>query len=367
VNLILLCAALLFAQRDRDGAPGRNFLWLQICLICSTFADELGLASIPIIAMLYWRTLLTRTARIAAFAALPIAFLAATKWALPAMYLKFGVHGAWDALSDAKKFSVFAYLFDLQFWQAAAAGLSRSVMSTVGISTHTAGTELATLAVVLASPLLRLLTAAPSRAPLLQCPLFLSTVGLAAASTYATLLDWYPFPYEVSYLGSFNYYYHSSITVTVIVWIAFLVRQLLTSVNPMWRQQAVWALSLLGAACVVSNFSVFDRVNRLVEIIHYYPYPSDELFRAANQVKRPASGEKLTFVAVADPAGERARFESDLRALFGDRLSDNGYARTFVMVERTSIMTNAHLAHFFHAFYPFAKISVDVRQPEPRP
>jgi hypothetical protein len=367
VNLVLLCAALLFAQRDRDGAPGHNFLWLQVCLICSTFADELGLANGPIIAILYWRTLLTRTARIVAFVALPIVFLGATKWALPAIYLKFSVHGAWDALSDAKKFSVFGYLFNLQFYQSAAVQLSRSVMSTVGISTHTTATELATLAVVLTSPLLRFLTPAPSRAPLLQCPLFLSMGSLAAASTYATLLDWYPFPYEVSYLGSFNYYYHSSIIVSVIVWIAFLIRELLTVVSPMWRRQAAWALSIVGAACVVFNFSVFDRVNRLVEIIHYYPFSRDELFRAADQVKRPARGEKLTFVAVADSVGERARYEADLRALFGDRLSDNGYVSTFAMVERTPIMTRAHLAHFFHAFYPLSPISVDVRQPGLRP
>jgi hypothetical protein len=112
---------------------------------------------------------------------------------------------------------------------------------------------------------------------------------------------------------------------------------------------------------------LFDRVNRLVEVIHYYPYSTDALFRAADQVKRPASGEKLTFIAVADPIGERARYEADLRALFGDRLSDNGYVSTFAMVERTPIMTRAHLAHFFHAFYPLSVISVDVRHPGLQP
>jgi hypothetical protein len=362
VNLVLLCAALLFAQRDHDRAPGRNFLWLQASLFCSFFADELGLANYPIIGIIYWRTLFTNKERIAAFAALPILFLAVTTWVLPAIYLRLGVHGAWDALADTKKFSVFGYLTSLEFYQAALIQLARSVMSTVGLSTHTRVTEAAALILVCASLLACLRTPASARNPVLGCQILLSTAALVAASTYATLLDWYPFPHQISYMGSFNYYYHSSVIVSVIVWIAFLLRQAIIGADLLRQRAVMWVVSVMGGVIVVFNFATFDRVNRLVEIIHYYPYSRETLFSVAARIKHPAKGQQLMLTVTADPAAEQARFEGALRAQFGGRSSDNGYVTTFEMVQRTPIMSDATIALFFHAFYPFAKIAVNVRR-----
>ena len=363
INLVLLCAALLFAQRDCDRMPGRNFLWLQISMMCSFFADELGLANYPIVCIIYWRTLFVSRERIVTLAALPILFLAVTKWGLPAIYLALSVHGPWDALADSKKFSVFGYLISSEFYQVALIQLSRSVMSTVGISNHTPVSEAATLMVVFVSPLGRLWTPASGRGPIFGCSILLSTVALVAASSYATLLDWYPFPHEVSYLGSFNYYYHSSVTISVIVWVAFCLRGVIAGANPAGQRSVIFLASVMGGVVIVFNFVTFDRVNRLVEIIHYYPYPRDMLFSVAADVKRPPEGQPLMITITADPAGEQARFETALRAQFGDQSSDNGFFTTFAMVEQTPIMSDAHVTLFFHAFYPFFKVTTNIRHP----
>lgn len=343
LNLVLLCASLYFAERMRKDEKGLNSAWLSLSLLGSFFSDELGLGNYIMIGVIYWRELLADKRRALLFAALPVAFLVTTKWILPAIYLRCGVHGAWDALNDSKKLAVFAYLLDLEFYRACASQLTRSILSTVGISLHTRATGIATLIVLLGVPLAHVIRSGRyAIAALLRDRLVLATLALFLLNGYASLLDWYPFPKEVSYLGSFNYYYHSSIAVLVLVWLAFALQG--------FRIHRARAMLLAVAMLVtVSNFVIFRNVNELVEIIHYYPRSRAAIFDALEK----GSLAGLT----ASPATEERAFEAAAKTVFGDRWQQNGFYLIHKSFAERDIfvMNEDHLKLLLHAYRPWTK------------
>lgn len=323
LSVVLLCAALYFAQRYQDEEKG--FGWLAGSLFAGFFADEMGLAAYPVIALLYWRSLRGRS--LVLFLLLPVAFLVVTKWVLPTFYLYASLHGRWDALADSKKLAVFRYLLEPDFYVAAIRQTARSILSTLGIGWHVPATEAAALIAALGLTAWRR-AAVPA------------LLALLATSVYATLLDWYPFPNEISYLGSYNYYYHSPIAVLVIVWLAYVVKDLALPAP---------ALAVLGALVVAGNFVLFERVNTLASIIHMYPYGNAEIFRA---LERPGPAVTVT----PDAQGEDARFERALRAVFGERWRDNGFYATHELLKPTPLMGETQIKLLFHAYYPWIRV-----------
>jgi hypothetical protein len=124
-----------------------------LSLLGGFFSDELGLANLVVVCVIYWREP-TAGGRSILMLVLPVVFLTTTKWILPTVYLRFGVHGAWNALNDHKKLTVFFYLLDGEFYQACASQLARSILSTVGISVRTPATEALTLVALIGAPAL---------------------------------------------------------------------------------------------------------------------------------------------------------------------------------------------------------------------
>jgi hypothetical protein len=181
-----------------------------------------------------------------------------------------------------------------------------------------------------------------SPAELVRDRFVLATIALVLASGYASLLDWYPFPHEVSYLGSFNYYYHSSITVLVLVWLAFALQAFRIYRAP----QVVLAM---GLVVIVSNFLIFRNVNELVEIIHYYPNSRASIFNALEE----GSLADLS----PNRAAEEQAFEVAAKRVFGDRWQQNGFYLThksFVDGD-ISIMNADHQKLLPHVYRPWAK------------
>lgn len=343
LNLIFLCAALYFAERMRNGENGRNAAWLALSLVASFFSDELGLGNFVLIGIIYWRELVADWRRVALFVALPVLFVVATKWGLPALYGRFSVHGPWDAFNDPKKLAVFSYLLDVEFYRACAEQLARSILSTVGISLHTGATAIATLVVLIGIPAVHVFRSGPlSIAAVLRDRLVLATIALILLNGYATLLDWYPFPNEISYLGSFNYYYHSSMAVVVLIWLAFALQAFRIDRSP--------ALMLAAAAVIaISNFVIFRNVNELVKIIHYYPRSRDTIFAAL---------QKGTLAGLLpDPVGQEADFDAAAKIVFSARWQQNGFYLTHrMLVDRNIfIMDEEHLKHLLHAYRPWTK------------
>jgi hypothetical protein len=344
LNLIFLCAALYFAERMRNGEKGWNAAWLALSLLGSFFSDELGLGNFVVIGIIYWRELLADWRRVALFVALPVLFVVATKWGLPALYLRFSVHGPWDAFNDHKKLAVFAYLLDSEFYRDCAEQLSRSILSTVGISLHTGATAIATLIVLIGVPAVHVIRSRQyGIAALLRDRLVLATIALVLLNGYATLLDWYPFPHEISYLGSFNYYYHSPVAVVVLVWLAFALLAFRLD-----RAPAVM-LVVVAALVVVSNFVIFRNVNELVKIIHYYPRSRDTIFSAL---------QKGTLDGVTpDRANQDVAFEAAAKVVFGDRWQQNGFYQIHKSFSERDIfvMNEEHLKLLLHAYRPWSK------------
>jgi hypothetical protein len=339
VAFVLLCVALYFAERCRLRLPGQNEALLTAALFASFFADESALAHWAIVGILYWPTLAENRRLLRLFLVMPVAFVIVAGAVLPWLYSTFGVHGAWDAVGDGRKYAVAGYLVSAEFYRDAAIQLARSLLSTIGVGAHTPLTQgLALLALVglpVGGLVLRRLTARDAA----RDPLVLATVALIAMSIYVTLLDWFPFPHEVSYLGSFNYYYHSSVTVLVVLWLALLWR---TLVAPVIGEPARSAAALgAGLAGVVLNFLLFQPVNSLVQVIHCYPYPCAALIDSVATGVPPVPAE----------ATEAARFRDTLDQLFEGR--PNGFTPILHMVEGTPIMTPEHVKNLTVVFYPF--------------
>ena len=339
LNIVLLCACLYFAERLARDERGHNFRWLCVSLLASFFSDELGLANFVVILILYWRPLLASRERAIRFFSLPIAFVVIANWVLPVVYRKLGATGSWNAFADGKKFSVFEYLGTAEFHLSAAIQLARSILSTFAISTHTAATEAACLGIFCVLVAANIVALRPdSIRTLFDDKFALSAVALILSSGYATLLDWYPFPHEVSYLGSFNYYYHSSIVVLVIVCVSYGIARL-----PTLRWQSMAACVALIAAFM--NFAMFRAVNVLVEIIHYYPYSRNSVISAMS------SG--VVADAFPAPSHEDEKFNSALKGVFGTRWKDNGYYLTHQMLLKTPLMNPATIGYFIYTFKPW--------------
>lgn len=340
LNLIFLCASLYFAERMKADEKGWNIQWMCLSLLGGFFSDELGLSNFVVVCVIYWRELLADRHRILLLV-LPVVFLATTKWILPTAYLQFGVHGAWNAFNDHKKLVVFAYLIDSEFYQACASQLARSILSTVGISVHTPVTEALMLVVLIGLPAQHVIRSRLyALMELVRDRFVLATLALVLANGYASLLDWYPFPHEVSYLGSFNYYYHSPIAVLVLVWLAFAMQAFRAYRAP----QGVLAM---GLVVIVSNFLIFRSVNELVEIIHYYPNSRASIFEALEK-------GSLADLSPNRPAEDQA-FEVAAKRVFGDRWQQNGfYLIHKSFSDRDIFVMNAdHLKLLLHAYRPW--------------
>jgi hypothetical protein len=342
LNLVFLCAALYFAQRMSTEPGRRNEWWLLGVLFAGCFADELGLATYAIVLILYWPTIVADRQRLLSYAALPIVYVFVSGVIMPAAYWLLSAHGIWNAVGDKRKFAVFAYLVSGEFYIAAAEGLARSFLSTIGVRTHTALTESIALVAIVALPVVHVSTRRLPAREMARDPFVLSTVALVAASGYTTLLDWFPFPHEVSYLGSFNYYYHSSMVVLVIVWFAAAWSVFASYASGALTQTAGIAAA---AAVVCLNFAMFGPVNRLMAVIHFYPYSRATLF---DDIANGNYAPKRT------PDAEVAAFKSDLESIFAGR--PNGFEPILQMVQRTSIMTDGHVKNLPHIFYPYRRV-----------
>lgn len=184
----------------------------------------------------------------------------------------------------------------------------------------------------------------------------MSAFLVVAYSIYATLLDWYPFPFEVSYLGSYNYYYHSPLVVLVAVWLTYGWRVLAACRALFAHSIAQAALAGIVLIMAISNVQIFLAINKMVSAIHYYPYSAHdvtvELGRAGFTTGRAEF--------VEDPAKVEAEFRSaEQSAIFGPTVPDR-FQPILMMVQRTPILTRDHLSHMARSYFPWRKIQWEI-------
>ena len=368
ITILTFSICLYLADRHARSGSNRSFAALITVLFISFFADEMDLVKYPVLALLYFPSLIWRTTwtKRAIFLSLPILFLVVTAWGLPAFYARFSVHGAWDALADSKKFTVLGYLADPYFYVTFVAHLARSILTTIGISMHVPVTEGAALLALIGGT--AVVVFRRIGAPATRWGMAASALALVGMAFYTTLLDWYPFPNEISYLGSFTYYYHSSLVVMVIVWLAYSWLALLQGTEGrLYAHQATLVGGLIACAiAITSNFVMFHQVNLLVQYIHIYPFSEPAIYQElrANQeaLLHPEDLTTPVRLTFSKDNGRMAKqYDETARAVLGPQWQESNYHLLFEMFKKTPIMLDEKLAMVVKAYYPRAISEVRIR------
>jgi hypothetical protein len=354
INIICLAAMLLFMELNKSTKKDSDFyLGLLFCFL-SFFADEQGLINWVVLAVFYWQECFKEERKkFLFFISMPFLFFIFTKWGLPALYYFCSAHGKWDALADVKKFTVFNYLINLQFYIDAATSLGRSVVSNFGFKS-----QFSTL-IFIVDFLILIIPAVVFGVLKNQASYnWLKASSLmVVASVFFSLLDWYPFPYEVSYLGSFNYYYHSSMGVIIFCWLVFGVKVLqnyLIKIKEKFYMLSLIFTFFLAATIVYQNILLFINVNNMVRIIHYYPFDYYQINSAI--LNRTKTNNSLLFIR--QPELEENKMNSYMYNVFGGPEQAGGFFVVLQMVKKTPILTEGHLIHMVKSFYPWENLSI---------
>jgi len=371
LTFLFLALALYFGQRHARTNGVGAYVGCLVCLWLGFFADEMGLAAYAFVALLIPSlVLIAPTWKRVTYLLLPFVFLVTIKWLLPWLYVTFSVHGAWDALADAKKFEIARYLLEPNFYRVGAIHIATLLLTTVGVGAHDPVTEGVAFAALVGGTALMVRPWRTSLRDPVRYRLVASALAVIAGGVWATLLDWYPFPEEVSYLGAFTFYYHSSLNVLVVIWLAFVWQrafQLASGRLPQLRQGMLAAGAVVCGVITIANFQLFQNINEVVQLLHTYPYSTAELhaqiFANLPQIRSASPGEVVQVKFVKDPAGIDQSFAAAARTAFGSDWQDNDFYRTFTALHATPIMTDDDPGALLHAYYPYVSFSVEIDLP----
>lgn len=250
--LLGLCALLFLVFRFIRSRSDRDFAWLCGVLFLTLFADEAGFAYWPV-ALLFLIPVL-RGRKLAAFCAIPFAFLLTAKVLLPPVYNLLGKSGPRDgviATSVVEK--LLESFLSIDFYALAVEDLGRAVAATFGTLSFPDFIPVAAIiALGIYAAVKKAWLPAVASLSLLGVSLFLSMIDMVNTSR--------------NYMGMWTYYYHSSLAVLALLWVAALYN---------WLRPRSPKLQLAAAFCVVAvsvlNLANFYRVNELVRIMHLYP------------------------------------------------------------------------------------------------
>ena len=163
-------------------------------------------------------------------------------------------------------------------------------------------------------------------------------------------------------MGSFNYYYHSVIVVLVVLWLAFATAAFVPAAfDKDGGRIAFHTAAVTVASCIAAaNFWIFENVNRVVQVIHLYPYSQRQITAALALIQQTETRRDVRICVKGDPDGERQKLTAEVRRLFGERWQDNGFYQSFLAISRTPIMTDAHVSHLVRTYFPFHRAQITV-------
>ncbi|MBI2756451.1 MAG: fibronectin type III domain-containing protein [Chloroflexi bacterium] len=374
---LFLAASIWFAFSHRRTKSSSDHLFVVASLLLGFFSDEMGLIAYPAVALLFPSMFLRASKwKAGLFASLPVIFLLVTYVILPFVYIRFSVHGAWDAIGDGKKLEILRYLFDPSFYRVSAIHIADAFLTTFGIEERSWPFEAVALSILFGAPLIALLIRVPVYEGSPSHGLVASGSTVLLSGIYTTLLDWYPFPGQVSYLGSFTFYYHSSMSIFLVVWLYYLWGVIISQTKQyaILSRVSLFSGIILCVLIMFSNFRMFQRINDLTRMIHVFPYTSLSIFSEIenhlNEIRAAAPGTPIRVEFQRDPEGVIREFSAKARDVFGERWQDNDYSRTFMAVSANPIMKDFHLEALLHAFFPYNSFDVQImavsgEQPEP--
>jgi hypothetical protein len=356
--VLLLCLSLFLAARHEISNRPLFFWLFVLVLFLSFFTDEMALGGYVVLCVVYAPSFLRRGARwkTLIMVALPALFVAAVKWGMPAMYAVAGAEGMPDfnAFGDEKKLSTLAHLGQSDFYQLAFTQTARALLTTLGVTVHNALTEITALALFIGGSAWLAWTGGQEPAQRrVNYGLVASAVAFLVNSAYLTLLDLYP-PGGRTYLASYTYYYHSSLSILAVLWLAFVWQAM---AQHDWHAIPVRRfLTIVGAqTCIVVialNFRSFHNINQLVSLAHSYPYHPSMLYerlRSINSsVKRSGRDEVISIEFNKNCTLVDQQFNRAFLASMGETWRTNEFYKVF----RSIALTKRDLEYLIHAHYP---------------
>jgi hypothetical protein len=366
--ILSLCLALYLAERH-ERSNNQAIFWLFIfTLFLSFFTDEMALGGYIVLCGIYAPSLLRPGARWKALVmlTLPALFVAVVRWGLPAMYAVASTRGmpVFDAFGDDGKLGILRHLGELSFYQRAVIQTARGMLTTFGITAHNALTEWAAVTLLVAgSVCLAWRRGWQQAAWRASYGLIASALVLLANGAYLALLDFYP-PGDITYLGSYTYYYHSSLSILAVLWLAFAWRSLL---NSDWKRLPMRRLlAFIGGfgfvVVTVLNFRSFHNINQLVSLAHSYPYHPSLLYRKLHSIgasaARRATGEVIPVEFNKNCAMIAREFNRIFVASMGETWRTNEFYRVF----QSLALTKRDLEYLLYVHYPYNTFDVRISE-----
>ncbi|MBV9545789.1 MAG: hypothetical protein JOY61_15570 [Chloroflexi bacterium] len=373
LTFIFFSLAFYFAVRHERTRGVGSFLACIAALLCGFFSDEEDLVFFVVFGAIFATSLLVRAPnwKRVTFLALPLVFVVVAQWGLSALYRLAGTLPNFDPLGESEKYRLLAAVVRPDFYNLGLHGLAQGMLSTVGVRVHDRFTEVAVLGILFgASAILvyRLWREPGGRATAYR--LLSVTLALTAVGLYVTLLDQYPTPGSFGtngrgYMGEFTYYYHSSMALFVVLWLACAWQALLAIARSARVKHAVVGVGVaLCAAVFVANVSLFEDVNRLLQIIHTYPYSSpqmyDVLLAELPTIRNSAPDQPITVNFRSNEQELSQQFDDALTRVFGRDMdtSNNGFYLTMQYFRDHPMMGRENLQFTLHMYFPYNSFRV---------
>ena len=247
-----LCVLLDLAFSYRREKSDRTLAWLCGTLFLTFFADEAGWVLWPVF-LLFLAPELDRR-RIAAYFALPVAYLVVAKVLLPPIYGLLGGSGPRSGvIASSMVADRLASFLRPDFYAIAAENLGRTVAASFG-----------TLTIPPAIPIAVLVAAFGVAVWRRQWVLLAALLSIVGQSFFFSMID--TVNTTPNYIGQWTYYYDTPVAVLSLVAAASAYLWLRRS-HPRWGVVAGATVVLLCAL----NLKNFERANEVVRIIHTYP------------------------------------------------------------------------------------------------
>ena len=306
---------------------------------------------------------------------LPAIFVIAANWGLPAFYAIASADGTptFVPIGDPKKLGLIAHLGHWKFYYFALIQTARAILSTIGMSVQNVTTEyIALTALIGGTAWLAWKSTGRAIDRHMAYGMATSAIVVIANGIYLTLLDLYPpatyppgqYPPAgaTTYLASYTYYYHSSLSVLSVLWLAHVCRAIM---NLRWRN--VRARSLLSTAglslsvvAVVLNFRLFHNINQLVALTHLYPLQPAELYKKIEsigaRVARITGNDVIPVEFNSNCTIVTEKFAQVFDEVMGETWQTNPFNTYFAKFS----FSPDDLVHLLNAHYPLNKFSARI-------
>jgi hypothetical protein len=359
--LLGYCLTIFFILRSAQRTGTKDPYWLFLTLEFSFLSDESGFAFYPISLLLFLPQALKK-GEIAAparramiiLAPLPLVHALVAYAVLPQLYGFFGTEGARDqALAPQLIGHVLTGLIEPDFYRILFENLTSEMLATFGIIRFEHGALLTLGLVTILACCLYYNTKAEKHSS--GFPFLVpSTVTLIGLVAFLTLIDRYNWPQEANYLGALTYYYHSVVSVAVLLFLTALFNSFVQVGTPSltMRVPLFATVASLLSIMVVSNFAAMTQLNRVVQQMHLYELEAATIRAVANSVLMGAERVSIDI----SPRHTAARFADLTRGALGPRSAP--FERVFAYYIDHPMGTEQYLERLVRAFYPNRKMSI---------